>query len=140
MSASLRQFWKYCLHNNYLSIFWNTFVAILQQLQAMFITPIVEYPLQNLKYHEICLRIEHLISQNSFSMQMTLVVAGSLLLPLLVAASLLLPLPVAAAATARRCAAAACRCATTAALCRVSVATARHRRVFVSPAATCKFI
>ena len=96
----------------------------------MFITPIVEYPLQNLKYHEICLRIEHLISQNSFSMQMTLVVAGSLLLPLLVAA----------ATTAHRCAAAARRCAATAALRRVSVAAARHRRVFVSPAATCKFI
>jgi hypothetical protein len=45
-SAHLRHSRKNCLHNNYLSIIWSSIVAVLQQLQALFITPIMEYPLQ----------------------------------------------------------------------------------------------
>ena len=49
-TAILRHSWKNCLHNNYLSIIWDSIVAIFQQLQAVFITPIMKYPL---KHHPI---------------------------------------------------------------------------------------
>ena len=39
--------WKNCFQNYYLSIMWNSVVAVFQQFQAMFIIPIMKYPLQN---------------------------------------------------------------------------------------------
>ena len=45
-SASLWHSWKKCFHNNHFSIVWNSFVTILQQLQAVIIAPIMKYPLQ----------------------------------------------------------------------------------------------
>ena len=39
--------WKNWFHNDHLPIIWNSFVAVLQQLQAVIITPVMKYPLQN---------------------------------------------------------------------------------------------
>ena len=46
-SANIWYNWKNCIHNNYLSIIWSSVVAVFQQLQAMFIIPIMKYPLQS---------------------------------------------------------------------------------------------
>ena len=45
-SCCLRHNGQNCFHHNNLSIIRNSLVAILQELQAVFITPIMKYPLR----------------------------------------------------------------------------------------------